>query len=73
MSGALLARETGQLIVPVAHDAGYYWPRRGLFKKPGAIRVVIGKPISQAGRDVRGVNEEIQAWIERTVQDLQPR
>jgi hypothetical protein len=37
------------------------------------VRVVIGKPVSPAGRDVRAVNEEIQAWIERTVQDLQPR
>ena len=37
------------LIVPVAHDSGYYWPRRGLLKKPGTIRVVIGPPIAAAG------------------------
>jgi len=29
ISGALIAVETGKLVVPVAHDAGYYWPRRG--------------------------------------------
>ena len=34
VSGALLAVETGRFIVPVAHDAGYYWPRRGWLKKP---------------------------------------
>jgi 1-acyl-sn-glycerol-3-phosphate acyltransferase len=73
VSGALLAQEAGRLLVPVAHNAGYFWPRRGLRKKPGCVRVVIGKPVSPAGRDVRAVNEEIQAWIERTVQDLQPR
>ena len=61
VSGALLAQENGRLIVPVAHNAGYYWPRRGLMKKPGTIRVVIGQPISPAGREVREVNEEIQA------------
>ena len=33
ISGALLAAETGKLIVPVAHDAGYYWPRRGLLQE----------------------------------------
>ena len=55
VSGALLARETGRLIVPVAHDAGYYWPRRGLFKRPGTVRVVIGPPVSAQGRNLREV------------------
>jgi len=64
ISGALLAAETGCLIVPIAHDAGYYWPRRGLYKRPGTIRVVIGPPIAAAGRDPREVNAEAQAWIE---------
>ena len=64
VSGALLASETGKLIVPIAHDAGYYWPRRGLMKKPGTIRVVIGPPITAAGRDPRAINAEAQAWIE---------
>ena len=65
VSGALLAAENGRYVVPVAHDAGYYWPRRGLIKKPGMIRVVIGPPISAAGRDPREINAEAQAWIER--------
>jgi 1-acyl-sn-glycerol-3-phosphate acyltransferase len=64
VSGALLAAESGRMIVPVAHDAGYYWPRRGLYKQPGTIRVVIGPPIAAAGRDPRELNEEAQAWIE---------
>jgi 1-acyl-sn-glycerol-3-phosphate acyltransferase len=72
MSGTLLAQETGSLIVPVAHNAGYYWPRRGLMKKPGNIRVVIGPPFQAAGRDLRELNEEIQAWIEKTVHSLEP-
>jgi 1-acyl-sn-glycerol-3-phosphate acyltransferase len=64
ISGALLAAETGRYIVPIAHDAGYYWPRRGLYKRPGTIRVVIGPPIAAAGRDPREVNLEAQQWIE---------
>jgi 1-acyl-sn-glycerol-3-phosphate acyltransferase len=64
ISGALLAAETGRFIVPIAHDAGYYWPRRGLYKRPGTIRVVIGPPIAAAGRDPREVNAEAQQWIE---------
>jgi 1-acyl-sn-glycerol-3-phosphate acyltransferase len=64
ISGALLAVEAGCLVVPVAHDAGYYWPRRGFFKKPGTIRVRIGPPIATAGRDPRQINAEAQRWIE---------
>lgn len=64
ISGALLASESGCCVVPVAHDAGYYWPRRGLLKRAGTIRVVIGAPIPAAGRDPRELNAEVQAWIE---------
>jgi 1-acyl-sn-glycerol-3-phosphate acyltransferase len=56
--------------VPVAHDAGYYWPRRGLLKKRGTIRVVIGKPIDAAGRDPREINAEVQKWIEQTIREI---
>ncbi|MEP7243461.1 MAG: lysophospholipid acyltransferase family protein [Gammaproteobacteria bacterium] len=72
VSGALLAKEAGHMIVPVAHNAGLYWQRRGLFKKPGTVRVVIGPPIAAAGMDPRVVNEQAQAWIESTLKTLQP-
>jgi len=70
VSGALLAQKAGRLVIPVAHDAGYYWPRRGLRKRRGTVRVVIGRPLSVEGRDVREVNEEAQAWIEATIRRI---
>jgi 1-acyl-sn-glycerol-3-phosphate acyltransferase len=70
VSGALLASQTGRLIVPVAHNAGYFWPRRGLKKKSGLIRVVLGPPIDCLGRDPRDINEEAQRWIESEVARL---
>ncbi len=57
VSGSLLASRAGCKIIPVAHNAGYFWPRRGWVKKPGTIRVVIGPPIDAAGRDARELNE----------------
>jgi 1-acyl-sn-glycerol-3-phosphate acyltransferase len=66
-SGTLLAAQEECKIVPVAHNAGYFWPRRGLLKKRGTIRVVIGPPIDAAGRDTREVNDEVQTWIESHV------
>lgn len=64
VGGAAVASETGARIVPVAHNAGYFWPRRGLLKQPGTIRVVIGAPIETRGRDPREINEEAQRFIE---------
>ena len=45
---------------------------RGLMKKPGTVRVVIGAPVAAAGREARALNEEIQAWVEATVKTLMP-
>ena len=70
MSGALLASQAGVKLVPVAHNAGDLWPRRGLLKKPGLVSVVIGPPIEAAGREPRELNAEVQAWIEGTMAEL---
>ena len=70
VSGALLASNANVCVVPVAHDAGHYWPRRGIMKKSGTIRVVIGKPVAAAGRDVRELNAQVQEWIETTIRGL---
>lgn len=64
ISGALLAQKTGRCILPVAHNAGEFWPRRGLRKRRGTVRVCIGPPIETAGREIRDINDEAQAWIE---------
>lgn len=70
LSGALLASRSGAKLVPVAHDAGTYWGRRGLLKRPGTIRVVIGPAIDTLGREPRVLNEEAKAWIDNTVARL---
>ncbi len=64
VSGALLATTTGKLVVPMAHDAGRYWRRRGFMKWPGTIRVRIGAPISSAGKNPRDLNVEVRRSIE---------
>lgn len=70
MSGALLASQAGVSLVPVAHNAGDFWPRRGLVKRPGLIRVRIGPPIDATGRDPRELNAAVQVWIETTMRNL---
>lgn len=71
LSGAVLASTAGRPVVPVAHDAGHYWPRRGLVKKPGTIRVAIGPPIETRGREPRAINADVQAWIEAKLAEFE--
>jgi 1-acyl-sn-glycerol-3-phosphate acyltransferase len=73
MSGALLAAAEGLPVVPVTHNAGYFWPRRGWLKKPGVVRVVIGPPIETTGVEPRVVNERAQRWIESMLAEIAPR
>jgi 1-acyl-sn-glycerol-3-phosphate acyltransferase len=72
VSGALLASRARCKVLPIAHNAGYFWPRRGWLKKPGIIRVVIGPPIEAADRDPREINEDAKRWIETTVAAIAP-
>jgi 1-acyl-sn-glycerol-3-phosphate acyltransferase len=73
MSGALLAAAEGLPVIPVTHNAGYFWPRRGWLKKPGTIRLVIGPSIATRGVEPRVVNEQAQRWIEDTLTGLTPQ
>lgn len=67
ISGAALARESGRPVVPVAHNAGDYWPRRGLRKRRGTVRVVFGPPIASEGKTAQEINLEAQRWVESTM------
>ena len=68
--GAMLAVRSGAPIVPVAHNAGEFWPRRGFLKKPGVITVVIGPCIDTAGRRPKPVSNEAEAWIEKAMLEI---
>ena len=64
---ATLAVHTGCHIIPVAHNAGDFWPRRSIIKYPGVIQLVIGPPIDTHGRSIAEVNTQAAEWIEATV------
>jgi 1-acyl-sn-glycerol-3-phosphate acyltransferase len=70
ISGALLATQTGALVVPIAHNSGYFWRRRSIMKRAGTIRVVIGPPIDPKGMDPRELNAQVQQWIEGKIAEI---
>jgi len=73
VGGALLAAKSGYPAVPVAHNAGEFWPRRAFLKKPGTITVIIGPPIESKGRSATEINQLAQQWIESTMARIEQR
>jgi len=64
LGGAWLATAAGAPVVPVAHNAGPFWPRNAFLKRPRTITVRTGPCIDAANRDAKAVNQLAEAWIE---------
>jgi 1-acyl-sn-glycerol-3-phosphate acyltransferase len=64
IGGGLLAEKAGAPVIPIAHNAGVFWARRGLRKYPGTIQVVIGEAIPTEGKSASQIMAEVEAWIE---------
>ena len=59
---AELAISGGVPIVPLAHNAGLYWPAHRLVKHPGTIRVRIGAAVATEGREARELTAALHEW-----------
>jgi len=70
IGGAVLAEKTGYPIVPIAHNAGVYWRRRGVKKYPGTIEMRVGNPIETKGRTAAEIIEDVENWIEGELKKL---
>ena len=68
--GARLAQALGVRVLPIAHNAGYLWPKGILGKKAGTITMSIGTPIETAGKEMPALTQEIETWIENEVARL---
>ncbi len=70
VGGAVVAVHCGAKVLPVAHNAGYFWKKNSFLRYPGVIDVVIGKPIETTDRHPREVNKEAEEWIRATLEKL---
>jgi 1-acyl-sn-glycerol-3-phosphate acyltransferase len=71
--GAALAVNAGLPILPIAHNAGEFWPKHGWAKFPGTIQVVIGPLMHAEGegpRAIAEINERAFAWVAQTQQEI---
>jgi len=70
IGGAMLAQKSGFPVIPVAHNAGDFWPRYSFFKYPGVIKVKIGPVIESKGRKAADINAEAEAWIRQAMKEM---
>jgi 1-acyl-sn-glycerol-3-phosphate acyltransferase len=68
--GAMLAQKSGYPVIPIAHNAGKFWPRYSFLKYPGTIKVKIGPPIASKNRKTADINKEAEAWIIQAMQEI---
>jgi 1-acyl-sn-glycerol-3-phosphate acyltransferase len=70
--GAYLATHVGCKVVPIAHNAGEFWPRQAFLKKSGTVTISIGPAIDATGMSEAEVNRQAEAWIEDEMHRLSP-
>lgn len=73
--GASLAVNAGLPVLPIALNAGEFWPKSGWKKYPGTIQVVIGPPIHPEGEGPRAIaelNQRAEAWVGETMARISP-
>jgi 1-acyl-sn-glycerol-3-phosphate acyltransferase len=70
IGGAMLAQKSGYPVVPVCHNAGEFWPKRGFVKRPGTITLVIGEAFDPSQMKAADINARVEQWIESTYQRI---
>jgi len=68
--GAWLAAASGAPVVPVAHNAGLFWPRNAFLKRPGTVIIRIGPSIDSRERDPLTINAIAKEWIEAQQKEI---
>lgn len=71
--GASLAVNAGLPVLPIAHNAGSFWPRSGWSKKPGMIDVRIGPlmyPQGQGSEASAELTQRAYLWIAQAQYDM---
>lgn len=70
IGGAIVAVETATPVLPVAHNAGEFWPRHSFVKWPGEISIAFGPLIDVSGKTPDQVRSEASTWIEQKMQAI---
>ena len=70
IGGAILSEKSKFPILPIAHNAGNYWPRHSWIKWPGTIKIVIGPLIYPEDKKASQIIKDVEGWIAPKVEEL---
>ena len=63
MGSAVLYRELGQTCIPAATNVGVFWPRKGVYRKPGLAVIEFLDPIAP-GLDPQAFTDRLREVVE---------
>lgn len=69
-SGAALSESSHTPILPIAHNAGIFWPKGIFIKKSGIIKVTIGPLIDPNSKTITEINELAETWIKEKMKSF---
>lgn len=71
LGAARMAQTLGIPLVPVAHNAGEFWPRNAFLKYPGEVTVVIGPAVMPTETSTPdSLMQQVEAWIEARQREI---
>ncbi|MEK9685764.1 MAG: lysophospholipid acyltransferase family protein [Methylophilaceae bacterium] len=70
IGGSWLAKKIDCPVLPIAHNAGYFWPKNSFLKHPGKITLKIGPLIETHELSTDQINESAKKWINSNVEKI---
>lgn len=68
MGGFIFASRIAHPVLPIAHNAGEFWPKHSFIKYPGTITVSIGEAFNAMGMKPDVVKEKVEGWIRQELE-----
>jgi len=68
MGGFIFATRITHPVLPIAHNAGEFWPKHSFVKYPGVITVSIGQPFNASGMEPSDVKQQVEGWIKKELE-----
>ena len=70
MGAFIFASRISHPVLPIAHNAGEFWPKHSFIKYPGTITVSIGEPFNANGLDASDIKQKVESWIRSELKEI---
>ncbi len=70
MGGFIFATRISHPVLPVAHNAGEFWPKHSFIKYPGCITISFGEAFNAQGMQPNEVKDKVETWIKQELKQI---